>query len=642
MSLENDYSAQNRTAKEIKTFMYEKVKKDLKAHLGEQWDAETEDFDPLVELLITAFAGEYKEILYFLDQSEQRILDKLLDHVFPDYRNISTPAHTIIQVRPTLKLFSLKENHSFDLSIENVDDSAYFSPLFPATLINGKVGFIASDSWLFIPSEKENGPEKIPIRNVPDDICSRLTIGLFLDKSLKHLTELLLYFQLTDQANNWDEEALWEILTKSDWKLNGNIVAVDQLKKNDSSNLFKEELQTTSQIEANILKRYKKNFFALKSDISSLGDGFDSSEVVLQNSDLNPFLTDPARTIILEKIQNAEDRLVVIDIRLRRKMNIEDITNRLSFHINAFPIINRQLRRPKAEESYFNRTSIKAIKIEPDGDFWGIHRVFNAEDQQEYHFRPHSSFSLKSNDTFTLFKAWERSDDNISWKGILYLLSILRRERKEKDLRDILEKKISIDEFIRIINELSSSAAFSIQKSDIYVVLNSKEEEQVIVEYWTTQGKLLEGVHSTEDLVFQVTASNLIEDSIVVLSPLIKGKDKKQDDTDISYLREKILSGGRVVTFQDIKNVCLLELESYNLPNVDLQDIKVERAVDKDPIFDLCRVIAVNIAVEKVFHTNENLISAITKRLLDELTARSSFFLPFRIYITEKQSAENA
>lgn len=86
-------------------------------------ESETENsFDPLVGLLISACASELEKLSFEQENSRARIIDRILEVMFPEEVAGALPAHTILQVYPSQTSLShyitaLQQRKEFKISI---------------------------------------------------------------------------------------------------------------------------------------------------------------------------------------------------------------------------------------------------------------------------------------------------------------------------------------------------------------------------------------------------------------------------------------------------------------------------------------------------------------------------------------------
>ena len=116
-------------------------------------ESETENsFDPLVGLLISACASELEKLSFEQENSRARIIDRILEVMFPEEVAGALPAHTILQVYPSQNNKSISLYNSFATKkrvqdIYNPQDTKEiditFFPTIPLKLTTAKVKYIA-------------------------------------------------------------------------------------------------------------------------------------------------------------------------------------------------------------------------------------------------------------------------------------------------------------------------------------------------------------------------------------------------------------------------------------------------------------------------------------------------------------------
>ena len=86
-------------------------------------ESETENsFDPLVGLLISACASELEKLSFEQENSRARIIDRILEVMFPEEVAGALPAHTLLQVYPSQnnKPISLYNSFATKKRIQNI------------------------------------------------------------------------------------------------------------------------------------------------------------------------------------------------------------------------------------------------------------------------------------------------------------------------------------------------------------------------------------------------------------------------------------------------------------------------------------------------------------------------------------------
>ncbi len=84
-----------------KSFDKERIKSRILKKAADLWgykEGEMESFDPLVKLLIEAFAGEFEKISYEISETQFRVIERLTGLISPEL-DIVKPAYAIIQTK---------------------------------------------------------------------------------------------------------------------------------------------------------------------------------------------------------------------------------------------------------------------------------------------------------------------------------------------------------------------------------------------------------------------------------------------------------------------------------------------------------------------------------------------------------------
>ena len=114
-------------------------------------EAET-SFDPVISLLLSACAAELEKLGFELESSRARIIERVLEVMFPEEVSGVVPARTLLQVSPLENNAKISLYNSFKTSIrkqniynpaESTSKDVYFSPSIEAKLTTAKVKYIA-------------------------------------------------------------------------------------------------------------------------------------------------------------------------------------------------------------------------------------------------------------------------------------------------------------------------------------------------------------------------------------------------------------------------------------------------------------------------------------------------------------------
>ncbi|WP_449399651.1 type VI secretion system baseplate subunit TssF [Chryseobacterium wanjuense] len=109
-------------------------------------------FDPIVSLLLSSVASELEKLGFELENSRSRIIERVLEVMFPEEVSGVIPARTLIQVNPLennkkISLYShfktTKRIHNVYNPAENLTKDVYFTPTLEVALTTARVEYIA-------------------------------------------------------------------------------------------------------------------------------------------------------------------------------------------------------------------------------------------------------------------------------------------------------------------------------------------------------------------------------------------------------------------------------------------------------------------------------------------------------------------
>ena len=140
----------------------ERIKDRILKRAARVWgynDSELEtSFDPIVAMLLEACASELEKLSVELNNSDARIIERLLEVMSPASNTGALPSRTIIHATPSENNYKLMLEHQFHCkkSIPNIYDpikpiikEVYFGPTANFVLTSAEVQFMAFDKSLY-------------------------------------------------------------------------------------------------------------------------------------------------------------------------------------------------------------------------------------------------------------------------------------------------------------------------------------------------------------------------------------------------------------------------------------------------------------------------------------------------------------
>ena len=177
-----------RTPQTIKRDMLEWAKHNLYVRSSDEWSYETMDADPLVHLLIGACASEAKEVYEVIQESDDRLLQRLLRYLLPETFHLPLPAVAIAKAQARTSTCSIANTHS--LVFRDSEKTLNFTPLFDTKLLNGTIRYIGTDEQIIEYGQKT--PPQYLVKNDTQTV-SRLLIGIETAEKVASLDNVAFY-----------------------------------------------------------------------------------------------------------------------------------------------------------------------------------------------------------------------------------------------------------------------------------------------------------------------------------------------------------------------------------------------------------------------------------------------------------------
>ena len=133
----------------------ERIRSRLIKNASQLWGVQASDinaFDPIVNMMFSAFAAEMEKIYHEIESSHSRVLERLSKLLVPEVNKGPLPAHGIIHapavepravVSANTQFYFQKRIPSKESSIRETFRDLYFTPVADTTLFNGDIQYIA-------------------------------------------------------------------------------------------------------------------------------------------------------------------------------------------------------------------------------------------------------------------------------------------------------------------------------------------------------------------------------------------------------------------------------------------------------------------------------------------------------------------
>lgn len=587
-------------------------------------------FDPLVGLLMDTLSGELAGISSEIDNTEARLLEKLVELLIPDPLTGPLPAHGILRACPVEPSFTIHPGYQFCISrkysgagdSQALEKPVFFTPAGSFRLFRGQLKYLIAGNRIFA-FDDDSGRETLatspPGRVYP---ASEIWLGVDLNDEPDNLEGLSFFFDIRNEAH---ADSLYGSLARGRWTLNG--LPLNMVRETGSSgrsngdtpeSLLVRELDTTNRHTDHIHHYYCRQFFTLGGDVSpdltkvrkakfpGLPEGrFQPGDTVNQGPDLLWFRIEFPQVLPAEV---AED---------------------IYCYINCFPVMNRHLN----EFTQSARDFLNILPLISDETFLDMKKV-SGSSGKVYAARSFPGKEVVENGTYILRKGGAgRFDSRNAATLIRYLLELLRDESAAFTLlgADMISSNLrELQQTIaRLENRLKEGGT---NKGDIaYLMLKAHQDEDALfVEFWTTNGRYGNQIKRGENLQIY-EGSDLRPESVIMVTPATGGRDAMDPVQKVNAFRKALLTHGRVVTGEDIKALCFEVLGN----RLERADIVKTTATGQPTGSGLMEILEIQLTLSdklRVPDAGDHL--SLIRDLQTRLEAQSSHQLPFRISVT--------
>ncbi len=587
-------------------------------------------FDPLVSMLLGALSHELEIISDDIQNTESRIVEKLIQLVTPEPITGPFPAHAILRADPVLPVFDISPNYQFYLykkfksaadSTKTEEKSIFFSPSGTFKLIKGHVHYIASGTKIH--EYKKEGYKEICAeanrgKSLP---LSGFWLGVDLDEEVESLDGLRFFFEMRSQQH---ADSFYQSLPRSHWYINDIEVTPVSGYGNDPirfrkelEDVIKQEVDITAKVTHHVGNFYRDQFITLETG----------------NAAPEKYVTKEQYPRVIRETFNTEDlkrsprNFFWIEVRHGQPFS-SDLIDELQCSMNCFPVINRQLN----DFTVSSRENINIIPLDTEDSFLDIKNVSNSGGKS-YTMKSFSSLTDIQKGTYILRQGGiARFDSRNAREMINYLLELLRDESAafsvlgsdmiSSNLRELNQGIARLDQRLQDSNVVKENLSYIMLKSD-------SQDDMIFVEFWSTKATGANKIKPGQKLTVY-EGSDIKSDSVVLMTPTIGGRDKLDTGDRLNAYRRTLLSRGRVVTAEDVKVLC------YEHFGKSVDQVEVSRGIMKGEAVNtgFVRTIDIHISLSKRMtpFTAEEM-----KFLVDDLNIKlkeqSMNNMPYRIFV---------
>lgn len=506
-------------------------------------EAET-SFDPIVSLLLSATAAELEKLGFELESSRSRIIERVLEVMFPEEVSGVIPSRTLLQVNPLennakISLYShfstVKKQQNIYNPTETITKEIYFSPTVESKLTTAKIKYIAYgntlnhiESFFF---EDTIGKSE---RHLPS---GEIWVGVYCPNK-ENIEDLQLFIDIN---NAYQKELFFYYMKQAKVYFSGKELSLQEGYNVENSNLNLDHIITKNysdleQIYNDVNQYYFSNFFTLKGKI-------DFNEIKTHEELFSQYFTGH---------HAAENKdMVWLQFKFSEAI-VPDILQNVRFALNCIPAINTK------HETMSRRIKgrLNIIPIETEDAFLDLDYV---SDDHGKRLDVKSYESENEGISAVLRKGGvSRFDQRNASELLQYLLELIKDETAAfagiggDTAKETLRQ---INQNVTSLHQTAKEKNFT-QTNNPYLVISSGNQEtdvQCTISYWSTAAEEANNLKPASIFTLKGNGNGVLNNTAVMIQASFGGRKKLSSQDKILEYRNALLTRGRVVTIADIK-----------------------------------------------------------------------------------------
>lgn len=583
-------------------------------------EAET-SFDPIVSLLLSSVASELEKLGFELENSRSRIIERVLEVMFPEEVSGVIPTRTLIQVNPLenngkISLYShfktTKRIHNVYNPAENLTKDVYFAPTLEVALTTAKAEYIAYGNVLnhvesFFFSETVARSEV----HIPS---GELWLGLKCPNR-EDLDNLMFYIDIN---NNYQKELFFYYFKQAKVFFGNQEISLTEGYNVDNPDLHPENIITKNysdleQIYIDVNQYYYSNYFTLKGNLKH-NEKQEKEEL---------FTKYFAGHRLAE-----EDNIIWLKFKFSEAI-VGDILENVHISLNCIPVVNINNVRS------FHRISDKLniIPIISENNFLDLDFV-NDEEGRKYDIK---NYETESDHISVVLRKGgiSRFDQRSASELLQYMLELIKDETAAfagiggDSAKETLRQ---ISQNIAGLHQLAKEKNFS-QANNPYVIIRSDAQDREItchISYWLTLAEEGNDIRPGTVLSVEESDNAVLDKSAVMIKASVGGRKNLSSKDKILEYRNSLLTRGRIVTVADIRAFGMSHFKAA------IKNIEVKKGTKKEVSLKggFSRTIDVYLIKNQEFIQNitESEWNYLCESFLLDLKKKSANIYPYRLF----------
>ena len=609
----------------------ERIKDRVLKRAARSWgfsDVEMEtSFDPVVSMMLNALSYELEKVAHELEDSKTRVVERVLEIMFPEVTAGAKPARAIMHASPIdnnikvslqNQMMVNRRMHNIYNPLEPITKEIALSPTLEVKLAMGEVKYIAYERNLF---EVSNVFYKDSIRDYKHSLPSgEVFLGIELrDQTVSELEDLMLYI---DIKNTHQKEMYHYYLKQMKCYQDDVEIKVEQgynvpVNNLDIENIINRNYTHLSEFMQEVNEYYFDNFYTFKG--------------ALKHKKIQEYRQEYQ---VFQDVTVKNDNPIIWVKMIFSESLIPQVLDNVSFTANCFPVINKKRhvinKTINGFLSYVALDTGNNIYLDVDAVVDGYANNFEIKEFKDGVIEEGSAV-LRTGGV-------SRFDSRSASELLQNVLDLLKDESSSfaglgKDFMN--SALIEINQLLASVEQQAKESSFS-KNNDPYLMIKPKVEETTgksfSISYWSTcaeEGNDIKAgtiLDCKDDLFF-------VSKEAVLVTNTVGGTNKQNNKDRILAYRNALLTRGRVVTFADIKAFGFNHFKSC------ITDIKIEKGTRKEISVKagFSRTVDIHLKVDLV---EKGYLSVteweyLCESFMKNLKNRSSNVFPYRLFIVE-------
>ncbi|SMO72649.1 hypothetical protein SAMN06265171_105259 [Chryseobacterium rhizoplanae] len=523
-------------------------------------------FDPIVGLMLSATASELEKLGFELENSKARIIERVIEVLFPEEISGVTPSRSLLQVFPVENgsKISLHDHFKMEKKISNgahrsevTGKDIYFCPTIEACLTTARVEYIAHGKIIkevassFSGTVLQKSKSHIPAGEIwigirTPDKESLKNLMFYIDINNPYQKELFSHYIKQVKVYSGDQE----LELTAGYNVDQQVI--------DFENILVENYLELKHIYQEVNTYYYSRYFTLKEKIRPTnGRSEELFTWYFPDSSLSE-----------------EEDLIWLRFKFPEAVE-EDVLQNISIILNCIPVVN--IYNVKTYRRALGRLDI--LPIQSEDHFLALDYV---SDDAGRRFDVKNYSTGGDNVSAILRKGGvSRFDRRNASELLQYLLEVIKDETAAfsaiggDSTREML---VQISQNMAALHQLAQEKNFSYIHNPYLIITGNtlKSEASYNISYWNTQAEEANHIRPGTLFVADQPGTLMCERNSVMITTSLGGRKSLSPQDKILEFRAALLSRGRVVTPADIKESAMRHFKDTII------DVKVQKGTRKE------------------------------------------------------------